>query len=221
MNKVRIKAIENTTHDVKHITVERPKDLEFTPGQAVDVSIDKLKWREEKRPFTFTSLPADTDLEFNIKIYPDHNGVTNQIAKLEPGDYLFLDEVFGAIEYKGEGIFLAGGAGITPFIAIFKDLKKQGKLGNNKLIFANKTHADIILNDYFQNILGDNFINTLSQETVTGYNHGHITKAMIAQNSMGPNAYYYLCGPPPMMDAVLEHLDELGVAKSQIVMEDF
>lgn len=221
MSKVKIRKIENTTHDVKHIVTTRPPEIKFTPGQAVDVSIDKLEWRDELRPFTFTGLPEEDQLEFNIKIYRDHNGVTDQIANLEPGDELLLGEVFGAIEYKGEGIFLAGGAGVTPFIAIFKDLERKNKLGKNKLIFANKKVTDIILHDYFDKILGDNFINVLSQESGTPYKHGHITRQIIAEQMDASNPYIYLCGPPPMMDAMHKHLDELGVPKSRIVEEDF
>ena len=59
-------------------------------------------------------------LEFTIKIYFDHKGLTNQIGKLEVGDFITIREPFGTIKYKEKGVFIAGGAGITPFIAIFK-----------------------------------------------------------------------------------------------------
>jgi ferredoxin-NADP reductase len=51
----------------------------------------------------------------------------------------------GRIEYKGEGVFIAGGAGVTPFIAILRQLQAENKIANNKLIFTNKTANDIIL----------------------------------------------------------------------------
>jgi ferredoxin-NADP reductase len=54
---------------------------------------------------------------------------------LHAGDELILHDIWGAIHYKGEGTFIAGGAGVTPFIAIFRQLQKDGKIGNNKLIF--------------------------------------------------------------------------------------
>jgi len=43
--------------------------------------------------------------------------------KLVKEDELILHDVFGAISYMGEGVFIAGGAGITPFISIFRYLK--------------------------------------------------------------------------------------------------
>ena len=66
-----------------------------------------------------------------------------QLAKLKKGDELTVGEVYGAIQYKGKGTFLAGGAGITPFIAIFNFLREKSQLNGNSLIFANKTEKDI------------------------------------------------------------------------------
>jgi ferredoxin-NADP reductase len=176
---VRILSIEHLTHDVFKIAAEKPSDLNFTPGQAVDLSINKPGWEKEVRPFTFTSLPEENHIEFSIKTYPSHNGVTNQLLSLNRGDELLIGDVFGAINYKGEGIFLAGGAGVTPFIAIFKELEKKNEIGNNKLIFANKTKADIILEGKFNALLGNNFINVLSEEKVDGYETGYINADLI------------------------------------------
>ena len=159
---VKIKSIENLTHDVLKIVTEKPVDLNFTPGQAAEISINKNAWREEKRPFTFTCLPEDNYLEFSIKTYPSHKGVTNELLQLKENDELILHDVFGAIAYKGEGVFIAGGAGVTPFISIFRFLRSKNMVADNKLLFANKKKIDIILKQEFENLLGKNFINILS-----------------------------------------------------------
>jgi NAD(P)H-flavin reductase len=221
MKQVKIISIEKATHNVFHIKTEKPKDISYLLGQAADVSINKPNWEKELRPFTFTSLPSDGYLEFYIKSYPDHNGVTEQIGKLNPNDTLFIGEVFGDIHYKDEGIFIAGGAGITPFISILKNLEKQSKLGNNKLIFANKTSDDIIERTFFNHLLGENFINVLSQEEKVGCEYGYITKELIKSHMDNQNTYFYICGPPPMMDAVLKQLKELGILNTKIVKEQF
>lgn len=142
---VKIIEIEHATKDVLHIKVSKPKDMTFTPGQATEVSINKPGWEKESRPFTFVCLPSKDYLEFMIKTYPDRKGVTNELLSLQTGDELILNYVFGAIHYKGEGTFIAGGAVMTPFISILRSLKDQNKLGNNKLIYANKTKDDIIV----------------------------------------------------------------------------
>ncbi|MCC6599400.1 MAG: flavodoxin reductase, partial [Crocinitomicaceae bacterium] len=76
---VKIISTEHLTHDVLRIVAEKPAKLYFTAGQAVDVSINKQGWEQELRPFTFTSLPEDGHIEFTIKTYPSHNGVTQQL----------------------------------------------------------------------------------------------------------------------------------------------
>ena len=154
-HNVKIKLIENVTHDVLKIKTEKPLQFNFIPGQATDVSINKDGWENKGRPFTFTCLPDNDYIEFIIKTYPSHKGVTNELLHLKTNDELILHDVFGSIAYKGEGVFIAGGAGVTPFISIFRYLQSKFKIGNNKLIFANKTKADIILEDEFKNILGN------------------------------------------------------------------
>lgn len=218
---VEILSIEHLTHDVLKIVAEKPGGLSYVPGQAVDLSINKPGWEKTLSPFTFTSLPEEEHIEFNIKTYPSRHRITNELLSMHPGDELILGEVFGEIHYLGEGIFIAGGAGITPFIAIFKWLEKNNKLGNNKLIYANKTKADIIKEDWFRKILGPNFINILSEETIPGYEYGFITKELIQRNIDQNTKYYYYCGPDPMMDVVEKILAELEIPASSIIREGF
>jgi ferredoxin-NADP reductase len=218
---VKIVSIDKVTHDVLKIVTEKPSNYIFTPGQATDISINKEGWKDKKNPFTFTGLPEDNYLEFIIKTYPSHEGMTNELLHLNTDDELILHEVFGAISYQGEGVFIAGGAGVTPFISIFRELESKEKKGNNTLIFANKTKNDIILEEELKKLLGNNFINILSDEKVSGYANGYITKDFIQENSDGINKLFYLCGPPPMMEAIEKQLADLEVPDKSIIKEAF
>jgi|AntRauTorcE11897_2_1112592.scaffolds.fasta_scaffold00130_13 ferredoxin-NADP reductase len=215
--------IENETHDVKKITLQKPDGYEFQPGQATEVSIDKDGWRDKKRPFTFTSLNEDEHLQFVVKIYPEHDGVTEQIGKLEEGDALLVDEPWGTIQYKGEGIFLAGGAGVTPFIAILRDLHKKGKIGKNSLIFSNKTDEDIILKDEFSKMLGDQFISVITDEKPEGdhmFLDGFIDKEFLKSEIDDFDQPFYVCGPGPFNDAIMKYLKELGADPDALIFEE-
>jgi len=218
---VKIKSIQHITHDVLEIVAEKPKHYNFTPGQATEVAINKDGWIDKKRPFTFTSLPDDDFLQFTIKTYPSHKDVTNELLKLKKDDELILHDVFGAISYKGEGIFIAGGAGVTPFISIFRYLQSKNEIGDNKLIFANKTKDDILLNQEFKNLLGDNFINILSDEKTDEYAYGQITESFLNANIDCIDQQFYICGPPPMMEAIQMQLSNLGISKESITVENF
>lgn len=217
---VKIKSIHKITHDVLKIVTEKPKQYTFTPGQATDVSINIDGWKEKRNPFTFTCLPDNEDLEFTIKTYPSHKGFTNQLLQLTKDDELILHEVFGAISYKGEGVFIAGGAGVTPFISIFRYLHFKNEIGNNKLIFSNKTKADIILEEEFEKLLGNNFINILTDEKTEGFVYGRITEDFLKEHIV-INKNIYLCGPPPMMDAIEKQLANLNIEEKLIIKEAF
>jgi len=217
---VKIKSIKHITPDVLQIVTEKPQKYMFIPGQATEIAINKPDWKDKKRPFTFTSLPVDDFLQFTIKTYPSHKGVTNELLQAKKDDELILHDVFGAIEYKGEGVFIAGGAGVTPFICIFRYLQSKNEIGNNKLIFANKTIDDIILADEFKKLLGKNFINILSDEIVAGYAHGQITEGFLKAHINDATKNVYICGPVPMIDAVEKQLSNLGIGKNAIIKEE-
>ncbi|MDZ7808135.1 MAG: FAD-binding oxidoreductase [Gracilimonas sp.] len=219
---VKILGTESVTHDVKKLTLEKPDGYDFKPGQATEVAIDKEGWREEKRPFTFTSLNEDEHLEFIIKIYPDHDGVTERIGKLKKDDALIINEPWGTIQYKGEGVFLAGGAGVTPFISILRDLNENGKLGNNKLIFSNKSDKDIILKEELGSMLGDNFINAITDEPTDDYIYldGFIDKEFLESKVNDFDQPFYVCGPGPFNESMMNYLKDLGAEPDALVFED-
>lgn len=216
---VRILNIEPVTHDVKRFQYEKPEGYSFIPGQATEISINTPELKDEKRPFTFTCLNSETYLECTIKIYSSRNGITNELGKLKIGDELIIRDVWGAINYKGPGVFIAGGAGVTPFIAIFRYLNSINEIPGNKLIFANKTKGDIILEQEFKKMLGKDFINILARDNAEGYFHGMINEEFLKTQIDDFNKNFYVCGPPPMMDAVLKQLANLGVGENSITLE--
>lgn len=216
---VKILSITEVTHDVKSFRLEKPAGYSFTPGQATEVSVNKPEWEEERRPFTFTSLTDETTLEFTIKRYADHNGVTNQIHQLVPGDELILRDVWGAIGYKGPGYFIAGGAGITPFLAILRQLKKDGRASGNVLYFSNKTAFDVILEEELFGILGADAHFILTKTDTPGYEHGYINKAFLDLNIKDHHKHFYVCGPDKMISDVNGALEQMGVQPDAVVFE--
>jgi len=216
---VKIIKIENVTPDVKRFVVEKPEGYKFTPGQATSLSINDGTWKYEERPFTFTSLNEDEFLEFTIKKYPEHGGVTKKLHELKAGDELIMGDPWGAIKYKGPGIFIAGGAGVTPFIAIFRDLKSRGEVDGNKLIFSNKTSGDVILEDELREILGDNAIFTLTIEENSDYENGRIDEKFLEEHVDNFDGNFYVCGPRGFVKDILAILRKLGAVAESLVFE--
>jgi len=217
---VKILEAHYITHDVKRFIVERPPGYDFIPGQATDVSINLPEWKDNLHPFTFTGLTDWNYLEFTIKIYKDSNGVTAMLGGMNEGAELILHDVFGAIQYKGRGVFIAGGAGITPFIAIFRALYKEDKLYGNKLIYSNKTSADVILRDELEKMLKDNFINIYTRENKIGFFSKRIDRDYLVETVSDFSQHFYLCGPDAFVKDISAHLLELGANAETLVLEE-
>jgi ferredoxin-NADP reductase len=221
--QTRILFTEFVTHDVKSFIVEKPSGYEYEPGQATLVSLCSEGWEEETRPFTFTSLLDDLVLQFIVKQYPEHSGVTQKLHSLSAGDEVLIREPWGTITYRGPGTFLAAGAGITPFIAILRDLEQKNRVDGNTLLFSNKTHQDILLerelNEMFR-VNPEGLLLTLSAEPREGYATGRIGRDLLLERVSDFDQNFYVCGPPLFVDQMGETLSGLGAAADSIVIEE-
>lgn len=221
MNAMQRLKILNTyfiTHDVKRFVLEKPAGFEYAPGQSAHISIDLPGWEKKVRPYTFTSLQHWDYLEFVIKIYDDHEGVSSQLGKLNPGAELILHDIFGTIKYKGPGIFIAGGTGITPFIAIFRALFHSENLRNVALLYSNKTTDDIILHDELTKMLGPAYKNVFTREGVIGFRERRIDRKFLIENIGDFSFRFYVCGPKKFTEEICEALVSLGAKPEYLII---
>lgn len=216
---VKILKTSLVTHNVRHYEVEKPKGFSFGPGQATEVSIDKEGWRDKKRPFTFTSLNDWNFLQFTIKSYTDHPGVTSELWRCEAGDRLLLRDVWGTIQYKGVGTFIAGGAGVTPFIAILRHLNARGGLAGNRLIVSNRTERDIILRDEFEAMKGLDTLWTVTGDPKSRLLQERIDADFLRTHVRDFSGRFYICGPDDMVRDLRATLEELGASVDGITFE--
>lgn len=207
------------THDVKRFIVSRPDGFEFEPGQGVELAIDHPDWREEGRPFTPTSLRDDRVLEFIIKAYPAHEGVTQALHALEPGARLLMSDPFGTIQYQGPGVFIAGGAGLTPFIAILRQLAREHRLDGQSLLFSNRTPADVIAEKELRHMLRERCVLTCTQKQAPGYANRRIDRDFLSEHVSDFGQHFYVCGPPKFNESVNDALKSLGAKPDLLVFE--
>ena len=216
---VKLIHIHQVTHNVKCFRMEKPEGYKYLPGHATDVSINKPGLEEEIRPFTFTCLTREPYLEFTIKRYPDHHGITDKLHQLTSGDELIIGDSWGAIEYKEPGYFIAGGAGITPFIAILRTLFDEKKTSGNKLFFSNRTAEDIIYKEELLKILGENVVFVLTREKNARYIHGRIDEKFIKEQMPDFSKHFYVCGPDPMVAELVAGIQKAGASPDALVFE--
>lgn len=196
----------------------------FLPGQYVNIAVPGSA---DHRSYSFSTPPGETGLGFLIKKIPD-GLMSTWLARAKPGDSLTLTGPMGSF-YLREGIgpllFLAGGTGLAPFLSMLEVLARAGSRRDIHLIYGVTRDLDLVLVDRltalakrlpnftFATVVAD----PASEHPRTGWVTQHMPDEMLAQ----ADAEVYLCGPPPMVDAVRHYLDENGIRPASFHYEKF
>lgn len=218
-HRITLQATVQLTPDTHYYAFSKPKGYSFIPGQATELALDQTDWRDEGRPFTFVSaLQADV-LAFIIKSYPDHDGVTARLPQLRAGDTVLIEDPWGEIEDKGPGVFIAAGAGITPFIPILQHRAERGLLEGCTLLYANRSERDIILQPYWDQLTDFTADFPLSSPRTRGANARKIDAAYLTDKISDWTQTFYLRGPETFETDVAAILADQGVGDDSIVRE--
>ena len=223
-HRVTILETEMLNHNVKRFVTTKPDGYAFEPGQATDITLCREGYRAEERPFTFASRPADPNLEFVIKLYYDRDGVTDEMSSVEEGEEFEIGDPRGAISYEGPGVFVAGGAGITPFLSIFRELDANDEMEDQTLWFANSHPRDIFLEDELKSYFPKDNLRLLVTDAPEdgAYEEGTVDEAFLKENEEAlQDSFVYVCGPPQMTQEIVGMVKDLGVDDSMIVHEDW
>jgi ferredoxin-NADP reductase len=213
-HEVRILSKKSLNHDVVRFHLERPKGFQFTAGQAIELLL-KHPVPLGPGPFTFTGLNTSNELELTIKIYEAHKGLTAALAKLNPGDTVIITDPWDSFINKGPGVFIAGGAGITPFIALLRQMQMDGTIGKSQLLFSNKTLDDVFLRDELRDILSDRYLDIVTRADKRG-TPSRINADFLSKHIADLKQPFYVCGPPGFVESVQSALKEIGASEQMV-----
>jgi ferredoxin-NADP reductase len=138
---------------------------------------------------------------------------------LHAGDELILHEVFGAITYQGPGFFIAAGSGVTPFIAILRDLAHLELLRGSTLLVTNRTATDVILDEELTKLLGRNFLKVFTRQHVIGFRERRIDRDTLVTLVQDFDQKFYVCGPDDFVTTINGLLLGLGARSESLVFE--
>src|SRR5215813_15534899 len=225
-----ITAIDRDTNDTKTFCFALPEDatLDMLPGDHLYVHAT-IDGETVKRPYTPSSVPGTTGY-FDLTVKRYESGVVSKyLHDREVGDTVFMSGpnagghwVDGMAKKVG---FVAGGTGITPMISIIRWILAQKLDVEMRLVFANKTEDDIIYrNEWEQNVREHPNFHTyhVLEQPPAGWSGGtgRVTADILRYQlpSPGPETIVFLCGPPPMVDALEATLRELGYPEQAIIL---
>ncbi|MEQ8582257.1 MAG: flavodoxin reductase [Marinoscillum sp.] len=207
----KIKTLDWLAHNVVRLEVSKPTGFEYHVGDAVEIQVGA----HEPGPFTMTNLPSEDTLEFIIRIYKNHHGKTEAISQLNVGDQIGFTEPFNTFRPKENAVFLAGGTGITPFVAIMRYMHQKGTLNDCLLIFSNKTRKDLFLEKELREMLGDKYLNVITSDPADPAYYGNID-APFLKKQINHSRPVLVCGPPPFNEAMEKALRSIGLKEEHI-----
>ena len=215
--EINILASEFVTPDTKRFVTEKPKDLIYPPGQSLLLSIDLPKYKDIVRPYSMTSVNDWKYLEFFIKSYP--NGKFSQkVTSLNAGEKFIYHGDVNGIKFKGPGIFIAGGTGITAFIAILRALYLSKNMRNVGLIYSVQSPEDVLIGAELKKILGDNLKMVFTRYKVIGFREKRIDKNFLIDSIGSFDKHFYIAGPTEFVKDISGYLMDLGAENEQIVI---
>lgn len=204
---------------------ESLSSLAFLPGQYVNL---KVPGSEQSRAYSFSSLPKDGEVSFLIRNVPGGLMSSFLTSLAKTGDSMTLAGPLGSFYLRPIHrplLLLAGGTGLAPFTAMLEKIAEAGSEHPLHLIYGVTNDFDLVELDRLQAFAAriPNFTfsacvaNPDSQYPHKGYVTQHIEPCHLNQGDVD----VYLCGPPPMVEAVSQYIREQGITPANFYYEKF
>lgn len=212
--------------DTTFILRTRPeKPMSFLPGQYVNLGAPGVP---EARSYSFSSAPGAAEASFLIRNLPGGLMSTYLAERAQPGDRLTMTGPMGAFYLRPVTrplVFLAGGTGMAPFLSMLEKLAEDGCDQPLTLFYAVTRAADLVELDQIRSLAarigGVRLVTILADPAEAHERKGFVTDHLTAEDLNDGDADVYLCGPPPMVEAVRKHLEGLGVVPASFHYEKF
>ncbi len=220
------------THDMRHLVLRlvEPDMIKFFPGQYMDISVPGT---DQVRSFSMANTTSRDSglLEFVIKVYPDGLFSKFLAEKLAEGDRLDITGPFGVFtlrEGDNDLVFVGGGAGMAPILSLLRNMAERGLQRKATFFYGARTKNDLCfeaeLHELEERLPEFRYVPALSEPgDDDGWDGetGLITDVVKRLASDLNGAHAYVCGPPPMVEAALPLLGQLGVEEKRIYYDKF
>jgi toluene monooxygenase electron transfer component len=220
-------AAEEIGPDIRLFRFDVGTSVDFRPGQyAILEPTPGLR-----RAYSMTSLPGESTVEFLIKRYDGKPG-TNRLFELEPGTAVPIELPFGSAYHRPGTdqmpVFVAGGTGLGPILGMLRALDADGsrEADGSCVLYGAPSVEELVLVDELEPLcerLGARFVPVVERPGEDWEGEiGYVTAAMAdAMPAAWEDLRYYVAGPPVMVDATLDLLNERSVQIDRIHHDAF
>lgn len=207
--------------DIYEFIFKLNQKFNFSAGQYLEWTLGHQNpdSRGNRRYFTIASSPTEKNLHIGIKFYPNSSTFKKKLINLSGGDGIIAGQLSGDFILPKDAdqklCFIAGGIGITPFRSMIKYLLDISQKRDIVLIFSNKTQADVVYKNIF-----DEAYQKLGIKTI--YVFGHLEPEVITKEVPDyRERIFYISGPHSMVDAFEKTLKDMGIPNNQIKIDFF
>lgn len=225
--RATVAAVERLSETTMSLALdcENREKLVFLPGQYVNIAVPGT---DQTRSYSFSSAPDAEQLTFLIKLSP--GGIMSDWLEntAAVGDSVQLTGPHGSFflrESEAPVLLLAGGTGLAPILSILRRLEATGSTRAAHLIYGATTDEDVVeleaVRALEESLDGLTWTYTVAAEDTTAPHQGYVTTLVEDEHFHDGEASVYLCGPPPMVDAVRSSFSEQGFAPAGFYYEKF
>ncbi|AWK74686.1 benzene 1,2-dioxygenase [Rhodococcus oxybenzonivorans] len=207
------------------IEIANREDLVFLPGQYVNITVPGT---EATRSYSFSTGPTSEELSFLVKI--TDGGLMSEYLRdrAQIGDTLEFTGPMGSFflrEQKRRALLLAGGTGLAPLLSILDTMRTDAADHPVHLVYGVSSDADLVeldkLEAYTKSLPQFTFDYCVSDPASSAPNKGYVTGLFEPAHLNDGDVDVYLCGPPPMVEAVRDHLKSEGITPANFYFEKF
>lgn len=214
---------------------DKPEGFTFRPGQAVDLILPEaagLGAEGSRHAFSIVSAPHESELVVATRMRP--SAFKNALARLPIDASAEIDGPFGSMTLHSKvarpAVFIAGGIGITPYMSMLRHAAFSASQQQLVLLYSNRRPEDCAFLTELQRLEGDHryfrLVATMTEMAQsrmpwTGET-GRIDEALVRRATAElANPVYYVAGPPAMVAALRDELEDSGIDPDDIRNEEF
>jgi benzoate/toluate 1,2-dioxygenase reductase subunit len=219
-------SIGNVAEETVRLEVRVDQALTFLSGQYVQM---RPTGCAEWRSYSMANESGAARLVFYIRLVPGGQFSTWLSGPARPGSTIEIGAPRGSFFLREEErprLFVAGGTGLAPFLAMLRKLAADGvqEIAPTRLLFGVRSGRHLFATDELrqlqQRLHGLTIDYAAECDADDGCYSGYATD-LIARIGLDPATRVYLCGPPPMVDAAQQSLAKAGVPKHEVLCERF
>lgn len=234
---LELQSVRDLAPGVKHFSFRREDgaELDFIPGQFVQLFFDLADGERLRRSYSIASIPG-RDATIDIAVSAVTGGrATERFWAMKPGDVVEAMGPFGRLVLRDEPpartVLVATGTGVTPYRAMLPEIARRLTAGwpQMHLLMGVRTRADLLYAEEFLGFAAEHagfgfaahYSREPAEDLQSWERRGYVQGAFPDLDLDAASDVVYLCGNPDMIDQSAAWLMERGFPAQRIRREKY